>query len=50
MGGSDLGRFSDPALFSGNEGILATPAVASWLVIVAVMDACAAMARGLRAR
>jgi hypothetical protein len=40
------------ALFSGNEGILATPTVVSWLVIVAVMAACAAsaaMVRGLRA-
>jgi hypothetical protein len=48
-------RAQAPALFSGNEGILATPTIASWLVIVAVMAACAcaasaAMVRGLRAR
>lgn len=48
-------RAQAPALFSGNEGILATPTIASWFVIVAVMAACAcaasaAMVRGLRAR
>jgi hypothetical protein len=48
-------RAQAPALFSGDEGILATPTAATWLVIVAVMAACAcaasaAMLRGLRAR
>jgi hypothetical protein len=44
-----------PALFSGDEGILATPTYATWLVIVAVMAISTAVAviasiRGLRAR
>jgi hypothetical protein len=44
-----------PALFSGDEGILATPTYATWLVIVAVMVvstvvAVVASIRGLRAR
>ena len=48
-------RAQAPALFSGDEGVLATPTAASWLAIVAVMAvcACAALAatvRGLRAR
>ena len=48
-------RAKEPALFSGDEGILATPTVATWLAIVAVMAVCAraasaAMIRGLRAR
>jgi hypothetical protein len=48
-------RAQAPALFSGDEGILATPTVATWLAIVAVMAVCAcasgaAMVRGLRAR
>ena len=48
-------RVQSPALFSGDEGILATPTVATWLAIVAVMAVCvcaasAAMVRGLRAR
>jgi hypothetical protein len=48
-------RAQAPALFSGDEGVLATPTVASWLAIVAVMAVCAcassaAMVRGLRAR
>jgi hypothetical protein len=43
-----------PALFSGDEGILATPTYANWLVIVAVMTVSTAIAviasiRGLRA-
>jgi hypothetical protein len=43
-----------PALFAGNEGILATSTVATWLVILAVMGgstsaAVAAVVRGLRA-
>jgi hypothetical protein len=45
----------DGALFTGDEGILATPTVATWLVILAVMGgstsaAVAAVVRGLRAR
>jgi hypothetical protein len=48
-------RAQAPALFSGDEGILATPTVATWLTIVAVMAVCAcasgaAMVRGLHAR
>jgi hypothetical protein len=48
-------RAQAPALFSGNEGILATPTYATWLVIVAVMAVSTAVAvvaaiRGLRAR
>ena len=44
-----------PALFSGDEGILATPTYATWLAIVVVMAVSAAVAvvasiRGLRAR
>jgi hypothetical protein len=43
-----------PALFAGDDGILATPTAASWLVILAVMGCCtyaavAAALRGLRA-
>ena len=43
-----------PALFDGDDGILATPTAASWLVILAVMGCCtcaaiAAAIRGLRA-
>ena len=36
----------DPALFAGDDGILATPTAASWLVVVAVMgcSACTAVA------
>jgi hypothetical protein len=48
-------RAQAPALFSGDEGILATPTYATWLVIVAVMAVSTAVAvvaaiRGLRAR
>ena len=48
-------RASAPALFTGDEGILATPTVASWLAIVAVMfasegAAAFAVVRGLNAR
>jgi len=48
-------RTQVPALFSGDEGILATPTYATWLVIVAVMAVSTAIAvvasiRGLRAR
>jgi hypothetical protein len=44
-----------PALFTGDEGILATPTYATWLAIVAVMAvstvvAVAAAVRGLCAR
>ena len=44
-----------PALFSGDEGILATPTYATWLAIVVVMAVSAGVAvvasiRGLRAR
>jgi hypothetical protein len=44
-----------PALFTGDDGILATPTAASWLVILAVMGGCTCAAvvgvvRGLRAR
>jgi hypothetical protein len=44
-----------PALFSDDEGILATPTYATWLAIVAVMAvstvvALVASIRGLRAR
>jgi hypothetical protein len=43
-----------PALFAGDDGILATPTAASWFVILAVMGCCtyaavAAAFRGLRA-
>jgi hypothetical protein len=42
-----------PALFSGDDGLLATPTSASWLAILAVMGCCACAAvaaaiRGLR--
>jgi hypothetical protein len=48
-------RAQDPALYAGDDGILATPTYASWLAIVAVMTvatavAVVATARGLRAR
>jgi len=48
-------RAEAPALFSGDEGILATPTYATWLAIVAVMAVSTAVAvvasiRGLRAR
>jgi hypothetical protein len=48
-------RAQAPALYAGDDGILATPTYATWLVIVAVMAASAAVAlvaavRGLRAR
>jgi hypothetical protein len=48
-------RASSPALFSGDDGILATPTTATWFTIVVVMSvsACAAafaVVRGLRAR
>jgi len=52
----DLGLLAQaPALFSGDEGLLATPAYATWLVIVVVMAVSTAIAvvasiRGLRAR
>jgi hypothetical protein len=44
-----------PALFAGDDGILATPTSASWLAILAVMVGCTSVAvlaviRGLRAR
>jgi hypothetical protein len=44
-----------PGLFSADEGILATPTYATWLVIVVVMAVLTAVAlvasiRGLRAR
>lgn len=44
-----------PALFTGDNGILATPTAASWLVILAVMGGTTCLAvvgvvRGLRAR
>jgi hypothetical protein len=43
-----------PALFSGDDGILATPTAASWLAILVVMAGCACLAivaavRGLKA-
>jgi hypothetical protein len=46
---------SSPSLFLGDDGILATPTVASWLAVVALMSASAgaaafAVVRGLRAR
>jgi hypothetical protein len=48
-------RAHAPTLFSGDEGILATPTAATWLVIVVAMglSVCAALAAvvcGLRAR
>ena len=48
-------RAQDPALFAGDDGILATPTYATWLVIVVVMAvstavALVAAARGLLAR
>jgi hypothetical protein len=48
-------RAQAPPLFSGDEGILATPAAATWLAIVASMGVCvcaafAAVILGLRAR
>jgi hypothetical protein len=48
-------RAQAPALFSGDEGILATPTAATWLVIVVAMGLCgcaalAAVVCGLRAR
>jgi hypothetical protein len=44
-----------PALFAGDDGILATPTSATWLAILALMGGCtsvavAAVIRGLRAR
>jgi hypothetical protein len=47
-------RASAPALFSGNDGILATSTAATWLAIVALMSVSAgaaafAVVRGLRA-
>jgi hypothetical protein len=44
-----------PALFAGDEGILATPTSVTWLTVLAVMGGCACVAvtgavRGLRAR
>jgi hypothetical protein len=43
-----------PALFAGDEGILATPTFVSWLTVLAVMGGCSGLAltgavRGLRA-
>jgi hypothetical protein len=43
-----------PALFAGDEGILATPTFVSWLTVLAVMGGCSCLAltgaaRGLRA-
>jgi hypothetical protein len=48
-------RASEPALFSGNEGILSTSTAATWLAVVAVMSASAgaaalAVVRGFNAR
>jgi hypothetical protein len=48
-------RAQSPALFAGDDGILATPTYATWLAIVGVMTASTAVAlvavaRGLRAR
>jgi len=48
-------RAHAPTLFSGDEGILATPTAATWLVIVVAMGLCvcaalAAVVCGLRAR
>jgi hypothetical protein len=48
-------REQDPALFAGDDGILATPTYATWLVIIVVMAASTAVAlvaaaRGLLAR
>jgi hypothetical protein len=48
-------RAQDPALFAGDDGILATPTYATWLVIVVVMAVSTAVAlvaavRGLLAR
>jgi hypothetical protein len=48
-------RAQAPALYAGDDGILATPTYATWLAIVAVMAASTAVAvvaamRGLRAR
>jgi hypothetical protein len=48
-------RAQDPALFAGDDGILATRTYATWLVIIVVMAASTAVAlvaaaRGLLAR
>lgn len=48
-------RAQSPALYAGDDGILATPTYATWLAIVVVMAASTAVAvaatvRGLRAR